>query len=287
MKALVLNGGGSKGAYQVGALKFILGTLGVKYDIFCGVSVGAINAAHLGMFKDGQEKESIESLSQLWGTLDNSKIYKRWWPFGRWHSMWRTSFFDSSPLRDLLMRHIDHARIRESGKKVRVGCISLTSGKYTVFNQDFDYFIQAVLASASFPGMLTPVNFQGQLWMDGGVKELSPIKTAIDAGADDVDVICTSPQFRDRYFLEKPTTVDVLKRALDVSTDKIMSNDIEKVEMHNKLATAGVPDRKFVKLNILRPDANLIDDLLDFNPEKIQKMMQKGMLDAKNKYIMQ
>lgn len=287
MKALVLSGGGSKGAYQVGALKYILGTLGINYDIYCGVSVGAINVAHLAMYKSGQERESVETLSKLWGELDNSKIYKRWWPFGRWHSMHKTSFFDSSPLRDLLMEKISLDRIRHSGKKVKVGCVSLTSGKYTIFDQDFDYFIQAVLASASFPGMLTPVSFMGQLWMDGGMKELSPIKTAIDAGADDIDVICTSPAVRDRHFIENPTTVDVLKRAIDVSTDKIMSNDIEKVEMHNKLAQAGFSNKKFVKLKILRPDHNLIGDLLDFSPSKISEMMQKGMLDAKVKYSMQ
>jgi NTE family protein len=286
MKGLVLSGGGSKGSYQCGALKYILGTLQVKYDIFCGVSVGAINVAHLSMYHVGQEKESIETLSELWCGLDNSKIYKRHFPFGRWHALWKQSFFDSSPLRDLLIEKIKLDKIRESGKKVSVGCVSLSSGKYTVFNQDFDDFIKAVLASASFPGMLTPVNFLNQLWIDGGMKELSPIKTAIDMGADDIDVIMTSPHVRTRHFIENPTTVDVLKRALDVSTDKIMSNDIEKVEMHNRLAKAGFPDKKFVKLNILRPENNLIEDLLDFRPHKISEMMQKGLLDAIAKYTM-
>lgn len=286
MKALVLSGGGSKGAYQAGALKYILGTLRVNYDIFCGVSVGAINVAHLGMYPTGQEKESIKTLTKLWSELDNSKIYKRWWPFGRWHSMWKQSFFDSSPLRDLLMEKIRLDKIRESGKQVNVGCVSLSSGKYTIFNQDFDYFIQAVLASASFPGMLTPVSFLNQLWMDGGMKELSPIKAAIDAGADEIDAIITSPKNRTKRFIENPTTVDVLKRAIDVSTDKIMANDIEKVEMHNRLAQAGFSDKKIVKLNILRPDTNLIEDLLDFSPNKIADMMQRGLLDATSKYTM-
>lgn len=286
MKALVLSGGGSKGAYQVGALKYILGTAKVHYDILCGVSVGAINVAHLAMYPNGQERESIKTLSELWGQLNNASIYKRWWPFGRWHSMWRKSFFDSTPLHELLTTNISLEKIRNSGKKVSVGCVSLTTGKYTVFNQDFDHFIQAVIASASFPGMLTPVSFMGQLWMDGGMKELSPIKTAIDAGADDIDIIHTSPETRTRKFLENPSTVDILKRAIDLSTDKIMSNDIEKVEMHNKLAEAGVSDKKPVKLNILRPDHNLIEDLLDFNPDKIKEMMQKGLMDAKTKYSM-
>jgi NTE family protein len=286
MRALVLSGGGSKGAYQAGALKHILGERNVVYDAFCGVSVGAINCAFLSMFHSGQEQESAHTLADMWSQLDSSKIYKRWFPFGRWHAIWKKSFFDSSPLYSLLKDGIDLGKIRSSGKQVNVGTVSLSSGKYTIFDQTSDYFVEAVIASASFPGMLTPIKFLGQLWTDGGVKEISPIKKAVELGADEIDVIITSPHTRIKHFIENPTTVDVLKRSLDLSTDKIMANDIEKVEMYNKLVAAGLTDKKFVKLNILRPDHNLIEDLLDFRPEKIKEMMEKGYADAKSRYIM-
>lgn len=286
MRALVLSGGGSKGAYQVGALKYILGEQSIIYDAFCGVSVGAINCAFLSMFQAGEEQQSISVLSDMWSQLDTPKIYKRWFPFGRWHAVWRKSFFDSSPLGDLLRSYLNLEKIRSGGRPINVGTVSLSSGKYTIFDQTSDHFIDAVIASASFPGMLTPVKFLGQLWTDGGVKEISPIKKAVDLGADIIDVIITSPQTRVKRFIENPTTVDVLKRSLDLSTDKIMANDIEKVEMHNKLAEAGLEDRKYVKINIIRPDYNLIEDLLDFSPAKIKEMMEKGYFDAKSKYIM-
>ena len=108
MKALVLSGGGSKGAYQCGALKYILGELKVPYDIFCGVSVGAINCGFLAQFKAGEEKESVAQLSKLWDEIDTPKIYQRWKPFGRLHALWEKSFYDSSPLHKLitLNRHI-------------------------------------------------------------------------------------------------------------------------------------------------------------------------------------
>lgn len=286
MRALVLSGGGSKGSYQVGALRYILGEKRVKYDAFCGVSVGAINVAFLAMFKDGQEQESILTLSDMWSQLDNSKIYKRWFPFGRWHAIWRRSFFDSSPMYHLLKQGIDLEKIRESGKHVNVGTVSLSSGKYTIFDQTSEHFVDAVIASASFPGMLTPVEFLGQLWTDGGIKEISPIKKAVEIGADIIDVIICNPKIRVKKFIENPTTVDVLKRSMDLSTDKIMANDIEKVEMYNILAQNGLTDKKYVQLNIVRPDLNLIEDLLDFRPEKIQEMMEIGYNDAKNRYIM-
>lgn len=286
MRALVLSGGGSKGSYQAGALKYILGEKGVTYDALCGVSVGAINVAFLAMYKPGQELESSNKLAQMWSQLDNSKIYKRWFPFGRWHAIWKKSFFDSSPLHNLLKSEIDLEKIRESGKQVNVGTVSLSSGKYTIFDQTSDHFIDAVIASASFPGMLTPVNFLGQLWTDGGVKEISPIKKAVELGADIIDVIITNPAVRTKKFIENPTTVDILKRSIDLSTDKIMANDIEKVEMYNLLAQNMLTHKKFVKLNIIRPENNLIEDLLDFRPEKIQEMMEKGYKDAVANYIM-
>jgi len=284
MRALVLSGGGAKGAYQAGALKYILGEQKIKYDILCGVSVGAINCSFLGMFKQGQEEKAAHVLSERWLKLDTSKIYKRWAPFGRWHALWKKSFYDSTPLKNLITSNLDITTLQENDKKVFVGAVSVTSGKYKVFDQFSPNFIEAVIASASFPGMLSPINFGGELWTDGGVKELSPITTAIEQGADIIDVIITSPLNKVKKFVEKPTTVDILKRIIDLSTDRIMTNDIEKVKIHNKLVNAGLSDKKYVKLNILRPIYNLTEDLLDFNPQKLQEMHEKGYADASCNY---
>jgi len=124
----------------------------------------------------------------------------------------------------------------------------------------------------------------GQMWSDGGIKEYSPIKKAIESGADIVDVVITSPETRVNKFLEKPNIIDILKRSFDLSTDKITANDIEKVQIYNMLAESNLANGR-VKLNVLRPDYNLIADLLDFEPAKIKEMMERGYLDAQHKYI--
>jgi NTE family protein len=286
MKALVLSGGGSKGAYQCGALSYLLGELETHYDIICGVSVGAINCGFLAQYPHGREKESIEKLEELWLQLTNEKIYKSWKFWGRIAALWKPSFFDSQPLIDLLNHHIDLDKIRATGKKASVGAVSISSGKYTVFHQDNDNFVKAVIASASFPGVLRPIQIGDQLWADGGVKEITPLRTAIDLGATDIDVLTTSPDKRIKMFLENPNTLDMFKRSMDLSADKIMSNDIEKVQMHNKLAEKGVEGYRAVKLNIIRPKYNLIEDFLDFSPHKIREMMEKGYADAKSSPIM-
>lgn len=286
MRALVHCSGGSKGAYGAGVIKYLLGNLQIKYDIICGVSVGAINGSFLAQFPHGEEKIAALELSNMWSKLDASQVYQRWKPFGKWHAIWKKSFYDSSPLHNLIRNNIQLDKIRKSSKIVAVGTVSLSSGKYTIFDQNSDYFLEAVIASASFPAMLTPVEFMGQLWSDGGIKEISPLKKAIDLGATEIDVIVTSPQTRIKKFIPNPSTIDILKRSVDLSTDKILANDIEKIEMNNQLAKAGIADKQFIKLNIVRPDYNLIEDLLDFRPEKLHEMIEIGYADAKHKFIM-
>ncbi len=281
MKALVLSGGGAKGAFSVGCLQHLMGELQTNYDILCGVSVGAINVSFLSQFTAGQEIEASEQMKDWWLKLDNNKIYQRWKPFGRLHSIWRSSVYDSAPLQELIRKNVSLDKIRASGKKVSVGTVSISSGKYECFDQDDEDFISAVLASSAFPGLLSPIQMKNQLFMDGGCKELSPIRMAIDLHADEIDVITSSPEIRIKKFIEKPSIIDIVKRVVDLSTDTILENDIERIIMYNKLAEAGLTDKKPVKLRIFRPHNNLLDDVLNFDPQRIREMIETGYEDAK------
>ena len=284
MRAIVHSGGGSKGGYGASAIGYLLGDLGLQHSSLHGVSAGAINCSFLAQYPRGQEKIAAAELCRLWAELNTSKVYKKWFFFGSLAAIWRPSFYDSSPLYNLIHSTISLDKIRAAGRIVSVGAVSLNSGKYHIIDQTNDSFIDYVVASASFPCAFSPIKIDNQLWVDGGVKTLSPLSHAIDVGATEIDLIITSPEKRIKKFIDHPSTLDILNRSLDLSTDKIMSNDIEKVLMYNRLAEAGFTDKKYVKLNIIRPDHNLIEDLLDFSPEKIKKMMELGYLDASKKY---
>ena len=286
MKALVHSGGAAKGAWAAGVIQYLLNDLQTDYDIYTGTSVGAINTAFLAMFKSGEEKQAAELLKNWWLQLDNSKIYKPWAYWGRLAAAWKKSFYDSSPLQSLIRENISLDKIRASGKKIAVCALNLHTGKYTVFNQDSDNFIEAVLASSAFPATLSPIQINNDLFIDGGMKTLSPIKIAIEMGATEIDVISTSPDVRDKKFIQDPNIIDIVRRAFDVATDKILSNDIELAIMHNKLAEAGLSDKIPVKLRIIKPHYNLLDNVLDFDPSKIKEMIEKGYKDAQIKYIM-
>lgn len=281
IRALVHSGGGVKGSWGSGVISYLMGEIETDYDIYVGTSVGAINSAFLAMFKSGEEKNAANSLKEWWLKIDNSKIYKPWPFWGKIAAAWRKSFFNSEPLHNLVRENISLERIRSSGKKIAVGALNIHKGSYTIFTQDDDSFIEAVLASAAFPGALTPIKINNDIYIDGGMKRLANIKTAIELGADEIDVITTSPDIRDKKFIENPNIIDIIRRAFDVATDRILTNDIELAEMYNKLAEAGLSDKKPVKLRILKPHYNLVDNILDFDPIKIKEMMAKGYEDAK------
>jgi len=281
MRALVLSAGGSRGAFSVGNLKHLLYDLQIHYDCICGVSVGAINAAFLGMFKQGFEQEASDTLEKWWLRLDTKKIYKNWKYFGMLAALWKPSVYDSTPLHQLLKSNLDLGKIQQSGKKICVGTVNLNSGKYMVFDQTSSNFVDAVIASASFPGMLSPIYFDGSWWSDGGSKTLSPIATAIENGATHIDILFTSPEERNHSVIEMTNVFNILHRSFDVSTDKILSNDLEKLIMYNKLAAAGLTDKKVITYNIIRPDTNLISNSLDFDPVKIRDMIDLGYNKAK------
>lgn len=77
MKALVLSGGGSKGAFEVGVLRYLHENENVEYDIIAGVSVGALNA---GMLATGSMAETLPILEDVWfkGVKSNASIWKHY-----------------------------------------------------------------------------------------------------------------------------------------------------------------------------------------------------------------
>lgn len=283
MRALVLSGGGVKGAYQIGALKHLINERGLKYDIVCGVSVGALNVSFLSMFKD--DKEGFTGLLKFWESLDSTKIYKRWFPFGKLHALWEKSLYNSQPLIDLMHSSIDMNRVRSSGKKVAVGAVSLDTGNYRLFTEQDDCFIDGVLASSSFPGGLKPISIDNQLWTDGGVKHITPLKAAISLGADEVDMILCSPVTTTSKYDDSSKTISLALRTVDLMTDQIIEADIQIANMYNQLVSSGAcQDKRVVNIHDIRPDFDLIDDSLRFDNVEINRMIDIGYKDASSKY---
>jgi len=292
MRVLVMSGGGSKGAFQTGVLKHLLGDLEKHYDSISGVSVGAINAAYLGMFKKGQEKECIENLEKFWNNLSTKDIYVGWVnlpkPFyylGYLVSLFKSSLYNSTPLENLIKNNYNLKKLSLSGKTVRVGAVSVNTGKYRLFDQTYENFIDAILASSSFPMAFKPIKIEGEFWTDGGVKEITPLKSAfLEKDIDEIDVIMTSPKGEGIRNYEKPPKLLKLgPRILDIMSEEILDNDLDKALKINELIRNGVviPGKKYVPINIYRPTKQFKFSSLSFEQEDIQPMMAAGYKRAK------
>jgi NTE family protein len=280
MRALVLSGGGVKGAYQVGALKKWLLEDGRDYDILCGVSVGALNVSFLSQAPLGNIAEAYKKLADLWGTITDDKVRKSRC-FGMLSALWSVSVYKSHPLVQLINESLDVKAVAASGRKVRVGCTSWSTGEYRLAEETDPDFAKWVAASASFPVFLEPVEVDGQLWTDGGVRSVTPLGTAIRLGADEIDVImCTNPDIPNLWDPAGQHAIPgFLERTVDLMSDEIIRADLKVCGLKNDIAEMD-PKYKKVSVRVLQPSRKLVLDSLAFDPEAIREMIATGYKDA-------
>lgn len=285
MRALVLSGGAVKGAYQIGVLKRWMHDEEIDYDIMCGVSVGALNVAGLAHEPKGSPRKSIEWLQKFWKSkvLSTESIHKRWFPFGRLHSLWRKSIYDSSPLKKLVKDGMSLNAIRSNGRKIAVGAVCLDTGEHYFATEDDDNFDDWILASASFPCFYKPVMINDRLWSDGGIVNVTPLGQAIRMGATEIDVImCSNPWKLTDWKSEKKAAVpDQLIRMFTLMSDQIMKSDIAVAGLRNDLVSVDHRYKK-VRIRLVMPENELVSDSLVFDPKTIQSLIELGYKDADN-----
>lgn len=283
MKALVLSGGGSKGAFQAGVLRELLWNEHNQYDIICGVSVGALNGSLLATFPQGEEEKAFLKLRGIWDSISTKKVYKHWMPFSYIQALFKPSVYNSKPLHDLVKKMVTPEKIRKTGKKLMVGAVSLDTGEYNTFTEQDDDIVEGILASSSFPAMLLPVKAREQLWTDGGVRNVTPLKEAIDAGATHIDIVLTSPKNKPLLKKKKYRTLEVAHRSLEFMMDELITNDLKSVETINRVAYelqgAGINSKyRQISTRLFRPDTPLTKNSLNFSQENIQHMYKQGLL---------
>ena len=101
--ALAMSGGGTKGAFEAGALWGMYYATEDKstmaYDVSTGVSAGAINTGGLALFAPGDEDNMLKALSDEWASLKTDNLYRNWSPLGPVSGiMSHTGILDTYPL---------------------------------------------------------------------------------------------------------------------------------------------------------------------------------------------
>jgi NTE family protein len=181
--ALVLSGGGAKGAWEAGAAAALI-ERGVPVSLVAGSSAGALNAA---MLADGR----LDRLQDLWRSLSREQVYS--WRTGvifagllpGWVTLLALdragSIFDPAPLRELIAGALDLERIRASPRRLLVVTTDLARRTPHLFD-NATVTVDALMAAAAVPGAFPPVSVDGTLLVDGGLTGRAPVLEALATG---------------------------------------------------------------------------------------------------------
>jgi NTE family protein len=234
--AMILSGGGARGAYEVGVLWYIFDDLTrilggpPRIDILCGTSVGAINACYLAAHL-GDPVLGLRRLVELWSDVELTRVLG----FGvrQLLTLPRVllgggegyGLFDVRPMAALVQREISWravARCLRRGmlRALTVSCTEVSTGRTVVFMQTSpDLTVPAAapprtlfrasrigphhaLASAAIPLLFPPVRIDGELHLDGGLRQNTPIAPALRLGATHIFAIGSSREISGRVVRE-------------------------------------------------------------------------------------
>lgn len=242
MRGLVLEGGGAKGAYQIGAWEAFR-YLGIEFDAVTGTSVGALNGA---LYVQGDyekaydlwynlrpeqviqgDAKAIEKLSTLEigkGDLD---------PIARYvASVFATGGLDISPLKQLLDTLLNESRVRASKVDFGIVTVSLTDFKpLEMFINEIPVgqLSEYLLASANLP-VFKLNRLDGKLYIDGGFYDNLPINLMSSKGIREIVAVelgslgIRQPVKRDDLSITWITPSEDIGRLLEFNPDKIRRN---------------------------------------------------------------
>ncbi|MCA9939885.1 MAG: patatin-like phospholipase family protein [Anaerolineales bacterium] len=194
-RALVLSGGGGRGAYHIGVLRFLQEHEWFP-DVVVGTSIGAVNGAAIASGHDAH------SLWALWRRLDTKQVQK-----ANLNPLAGNFLLDTAPLRQTLLREgwVDFARINSAEARVhlRVTAMEVETGRLCVFGNSADVFpsqvrqepltLDHIIASCSIPIVYPATTVHETLYWDGGTVANTPLSPAIDAGAEEIVVVLMTP----------------------------------------------------------------------------------------------
>jgi len=254
--AVVLQGGGALGAYELGALKRLYEEPDFQPDIVSGVSIGAVNAAVLV----GARGDPIETLGELWerfavrssplmpdcaerflslfGNLSFFTMRLDVYNALRW-----TSFYSTEPLRRELARHVDFAKLNASDTELIVTATDIADGSLSEFDNRRNgsgsgITVDHILASASLPPSFPMTAIDGRYLWDGGLFHNTPLSPVIKRLQPDretrlivINVFPTKGQVPDDM-------LGVLDRTFELLFANHMEHDIANLRRINRFVRA-------------------------------------------------
>ncbi len=307
-RALVLSGGGAKGAFTAGVLKYLMVEEGLTFDLVVGTSTGSLIAPLvavgdianlLNFYENVEDQDILTDRPDLLAFLLSDALN------------------DSKPLESLINKFFGektrYQKLIDATTEMFVTVVNMQTGDIEYGNPHQDkkpVLLKKILASASVPVMMPPVPIGKYQYVDGGVKEIAPFSKAIDEGATHIVSVVLSPdaEHREEVKTEFTSSMDILKRTLELLTEEIVDNDLNIANVYSEavryldlirknaqgLGLTGsqigklfkglenpFEGRRIVGITSIRPDEELMPGSLSFDPEKMREMVDRGYKKAK------
>ncbi len=209
--ALILTGGGNRGAIQAGAV-LALFEHGFRPDLIIGVSAGAINGSFLSFHPtvDGAHR-----MIEIWRSLDRSTLFGPGSEFLRGLAallLRRPSIYSNRGLRTVLTTELPSRSFDDTAVGLIVVATDLDTGDARYLRHGD--VVEAVLASAAAPLRLPPVEVAGERLIDGAIADPVPIEQALKVGMEHIVVV--EPGYACAGFGASSTALGVFTRSMEI-----------------------------------------------------------------------
>ncbi|MFC5683543.1 patatin-like phospholipase family protein [Flavobacterium sp. MAHUQ-51] len=291
MRALVISGGGSKGAFAGGVAQYLLENKNIKYDLFIGTSTGSLLIPHLAL-------GNIEKIKRIYTNVNMKKIFNinpfivrkkkgvnvvsiNHFNVVLQFLRGRRTFGESKKLRSYIKKNFsidEFNQLKALGTDIVVTVTNLTNNQSeykSIKDCTYDEFCDWTWISSNYIPFMSIVNIKGNDYADGGFSSLVPIQEAILRGATEVDVVILET--------EKSTPrVAIGKNPFSLLID-LFQIELDQIEKHNILLGTMAASHNNVKLNLYYTPINLTDNALIFNKEKMAQWWEQGFQYAMKK----
>lgn len=291
MKALVISGGGSKGAFAGGVAQYLIEEEGRDYDMFLGTSTGSLLIPHLAAHDLGKLYYIFTNVSQkhifsINPFITRSKDDREYVTINFFNTLIqfikrKRTFGESKNLRRNIKRNFtreEYNKIKATKEDVVVTVSNLSKNRveYKSIN-DFEYeeFCDWIWISCNYIPFMSLAQVDGFDYADGGLGCVIPIREAILRGATEVDAIVLESEN-----LEYNKALGKNPFSLMINLYGYLLDQVEKGDIAiGKLAAKN----KNVKLNIYYTPTKLTENSLIFNRDLMIKWWEEGFNYAKSR----
>lgn len=293
MKALVISGGGSKGAFAGGVAQYLIQEQGKAYDMFLGTSTGSLLIPHLSLNKIDKIYDIFTNVTQKSIFSINPFVVRRkddreYVSINYFNSIIqfgkrKRTFGESMNLRRGIKRNFTKAEfdaILETKEDVVVTVSNLSKNRVeykSIKDCSYEEFCDWIWISCNYIPFMSLATVNGHEYADGGLGCVIPIREAILRGATEVDAIVLESENMDYKRVLGNNPFSLLISLFGHLLDQVEKSDIS----IGKLAAK----HRGVKLNIYYTPTKLTENSLIFNKKLMEQWWQEGFDYAKMKAV--